>query len=103
MGGNYLILDVGAGRYAFYAHLQPGSLRVNIGDRVKRGEVLAKLGNSGNSTAPHLHFHICDHNAALQCQGMPYVLEAFEVRTKGKQFEKRERQIPVADELVRFP
>ncbi len=103
VGGNYLILDLGGGRYAFYAHLQPGSLQVKVGDHVKRGQVLAKLGNSGNSTAPHLHFHVCDRNAPLQAQGMPYVLDAFEVRGKGKEFEKRERQIPVADEVVRFP
>jgi murein DD-endopeptidase MepM/ murein hydrolase activator NlpD len=58
VGGNHVILDLGQGRYAFYAHLQPGSLRVNVGDKVRRGQVVGLVGNSGNSTEPHLHFHI---------------------------------------------
>jgi murein DD-endopeptidase len=75
--GNYLILDLGQGRFALYAHLQPGSLRVKLGDKVKGGEVLARLGNSGNSDAPHLHFHLVDANSPLGAEGLPYELEAF--------------------------
>ena len=52
--GNYIIIDLGGGRYAFYAHLQPGSLRVHVGDHVKEGQTIALLGNSGNADAPHL-------------------------------------------------
>jgi murein DD-endopeptidase MepM/ murein hydrolase activator NlpD len=48
-----VILALGKGRFAFYAHLKPGSLRVKRGDRVREGEVLALLGNSGSSTGPH--------------------------------------------------
>src|SRR5204862_8280727 len=57
-GGNWIVLNLGGGRFAFYAHLQPGSLTVHPGDRVRTGQVIGRLGNSGNSTAPHLHFHI---------------------------------------------
>src|SRR5262249_45336578 len=60
VGGNHVILDLGHGRFAFYAHMQPGSLRVKVGDRVKTGQVLGLVGNTGNSTEPHLHFHIGD-------------------------------------------
>ena len=56
--GNSILLDIGGGAYAVYSHLQPGSLRVNAGDRVRRGQVMALVGNTGNSTEPHLHFHI---------------------------------------------
>ena len=56
IGGNYVVLDLGGGRFAFYAHLQPGSLQVKPGDRVRRGQLLGRVGNSGNSTEPHLHF-----------------------------------------------
>src|SRR5688572_10345178 len=55
IGGNYIVVDLGRSRFAFFAHVQPGSLRVKVGDRVRRGQVIALLGNSGNSTEPHLH------------------------------------------------
>jgi murein DD-endopeptidase MepM/ murein hydrolase activator NlpD len=75
--GNYLILDLGLGRFALYAHLQPGSLRVKLGDRVKTGQVLALLGNSGNSDAPHLHFQLMDANSPLCSEGLPYEIDSF--------------------------
>jgi hypothetical protein len=75
--GNYLILDLGHERFALYAHLQPGSLRVKLGDRVKAGQVLARLGNSGNSDAPHLHFQVMDTNSPLGAEGLPYEIDGF--------------------------
>ena len=74
VGGNYVVLDLGGGRYAFYAHLQPGSLRVRTGDRAKRGQVIGLLGNSGNSTEPHLHFHVSDGVSPLGSEGLPYAI-----------------------------
>lgn len=75
--GNHVILDLGQGRYGFYAHLQPGSLKVRVGDRVKRGQVLALVGNSGNTSGPHLHFHVSDGMGPLSAQGLPYVIDTF--------------------------
>jgi len=63
--GNCLIIDQGSGEFAMYAHLQPGSLRVKRGDKVGQGQVLGLCGNSGNSSEPHLHFHVQD-KATLQ-------------------------------------
>lgn len=60
IGGNMLVVDIGGGAFAFYAHMQRGSLKVKLGDRVKAGDVIGLLGNTGNSTAPHLHFHVMD-------------------------------------------
>jgi murein DD-endopeptidase len=74
IGGNYVVLELGGGRFAFYAHLQPGSLRVKVGDRVKRGQVLGLVGNSGNSTEPHLHFHVSDGVSPLGSEGLPYAI-----------------------------
>lgn len=71
IGGNHVIIDIGGGRYAFYAHLQPGSLKVKVGDRVQRGQVIGLVGNSGNSTGPHLHFQLSDSNAGLATEGIP--------------------------------
>jgi hypothetical protein len=69
--GNYVMIDHGKNEYSLYAHLQPGSVRVYVGDEVKSGEVIGKLGSSGNSTEPHLHFHVCDKSDPLMCAGIP--------------------------------
>ena len=78
VGGNFVGIDIGGGKYALYAHVQPGSLRVKLGDRVKRGQVIALLGNSGNSTEPHVHFQIADGPSFLAAEGLPYATD-FEV------------------------
>jgi hypothetical protein len=75
--GNHVILALGDGRYAFYAHLKPGSIRVKAGQRVRRGERLARLGNSGSSTGPHLHFHVMNRPSPLASDGLPYVFDQF--------------------------
>ncbi len=69
--GNYVMIDHGKNEYSLYAHLQPGSVRVQGGDQVKAGDVIGKLGSSGNSTEPHLHFHVCDKPDPLMCAGIP--------------------------------
>lgn len=69
--GNHVIVDHGDHQYSLYAHLQPGSVRVRAGDRVAAGALLGRLGSSGNSTEPHLHFQLCSGSSALQCNGMP--------------------------------
>lgn len=84
VSGNWLALDIGGGRYAFYAHLIPGSVRVRAGQRVRRGEVLGRLGNSGNSVGPHLHFHVGDAPALNGGEGQPYVFSRYHVLGRGK-------------------
>ena len=54
--GNHVVIDLGKGLYAFYAHLQKDSVLVKEGQHVKLGQVLGKLGNTGNTSGPHLHF-----------------------------------------------
>lgn len=77
ISGNSVVLDLGHGRYAFYEHLQPGSLRVRLGQRVRAGQVLARLGDSGNAMAPHLHFQLADGPEHLKAEGIPYEIDAF--------------------------
>ena len=112
VGGNHVILDLGGGKYAFYAHLQPGSLRVRRGDRVQRGQVLGLVGNSGNSTEPHLHFHISDSTSPLGAEGIPYVHESYELLGRCRMTlsgcerqtaQIRRGEMPFANQLVRFP
>jgi murein DD-endopeptidase MepM/ murein hydrolase activator NlpD len=69
--GNYVMIDHGKNEYSLYAHLQPGSVCVEVGAQVKAGDVIGKLGSSGNSTEPHLHFHVCDKSDPLMCAGIP--------------------------------
>lgn len=76
--GNYIALDLGHGRFTFYEHLKPGSVRVRQGDKVRRGQVIAALGDSGDTAGPHLHFHVADANATLGAEGVPFVIDGFE-------------------------
>ncbi len=80
--GNSVVLDLGQGRYALYAHMQPGSIKVHRGDRVTRGQVIGLVGNSGNSLAPHLHFQVTDGSLSLASNGLPYLIDDFEVTGK---------------------
>ena len=77
--GNHVVLDLGHNKYAFYAHLQKDSVLVKKGEHVKRGQVLGLLGNTGNSSAPHLHFHLMDGTSVLGSSGLPYVIDSFAV------------------------
>lgn len=77
--GNYVILDLGNGVYAFYAHLVPGSVAVQVGDTVTKGQIIGKLGNSGSSDGAHLHFHLMDAPSALVANSVPYVFDSYEL------------------------
>lgn len=80
--GNHVIIALGNGQYAFYAHLKPGSIRVKEGDRVRVGQLLGLVGNTGNSGAPHMHFHIMQSGSSLGSNGLPYVFEEFTLTGK---------------------
>jgi murein DD-endopeptidase MepM/ murein hydrolase activator NlpD len=77
--GNSIVLDLGGGRYALYAHLKPGSINVHAGDTVKLGQTIALVGNSGNTLEPHLHFHVMNHASPLASNGLPYEIDNFTV------------------------
>lgn len=75
--GNYVSLDLGGGRYVFYEHLKTGSVSVKAGQKVRRGDVIGRLGYSGETTGPHLHMHVADENSPLDAEGIPYALDRF--------------------------
>lgn len=75
IGGNQIMIDHGNGEFSFYGHLQAGSVRVRIGDQVTRGQRIGAVGSSGNSTEPHLHFHVCNSADLLMCRGIPVTWE----------------------------
>jgi hypothetical protein len=95
--GNYIVLDLG-GRYAFYEHLKPHSLRVKPGARVRRGDVIAQLGNTGSSsTGPHLHFHVADAAAWLAGEGVPYVFDQLTLLGTFQSPDRAEATLPIAE------
>jgi hypothetical protein len=75
--GNHLVLKVSPGVFLLYAHLQSGSLRVRLGQRVHLGQVLGLIGSSGNSTAPHLHFQVMTTRTFFPTDSPPYVFSRF--------------------------
>jgi hypothetical protein len=80
--GNSVILDLGEQRYAMYAHMQPGTIQVRVGQRVTAGQLLGLVGNSGNSVAPHLHFQVMDRPSSLAANGLPYEMKGFQITGK---------------------
>ena len=99
LAGNHVIIDSG-GTWALYAHLAPGSVAVTSGQRVRAGEVLGRVGHSGNSTAPHLHFQLMDSPDPLRAKGVPCAFAAYLVERDG-QWHRVERGIPRRGERIR--
>lgn len=113
--GNFISLALEGGQFATYEHLRPGSLKVAKGDRVKAGQVLAQIGFTGDSTEPHLHFHVSDSASPLQGEGMPYALDRFRLlgryadwkdlgtrRWQDARAEVVEREFPQGGDVVDF-
>jgi len=98
LAGNHVITET-AGTYALYAHLAPGSVAVTRGQQVRAGEVLGRVGHTGNSTAPHLHFHLMDSADPLRARGIPCAFAAYLVERDG-QWQRVERGIPHRRERI---
>jgi hypothetical protein len=98
LAGNHVIMATG-GTYALYAHLAPGSVAVTSGQQVHAGEVIGRVGHTGNSTAPHLHFHLMDSADPLRATGIPCAFAAYLVERDG-QWQRVERGIPHRRERI---
>lgn len=116
--GNFVSLDLGDGRFAFYGHLRPGSVRVVPGQRVRKGQKIAEVGFTGSASDPQLHFNVADGPTALASEGLPFVIERFHalggyesIDGVGKTpwappregQEIRERELPAGNSVVMFP
>jgi hypothetical protein len=75
--GNYVIVRVRPGVYAYYTHLERGSVAVKVGQQVRTGQRLARVGNSGNSTSPHLHFGLLDTGNPQAANSLPFEFARF--------------------------
>ena len=94
--GNFVILRIAPGVYAHYAHFERGSVAVRIGQRVRRGMVIGRLGQSGAAGAPHLHFHLSDRPTFERSDGLPYVIDAFTALGQGRVEDTFDPSKPVA-------
>lgn len=109
IAGNYVIIRIAPRCYVLLAHLERGSIRVHPHQRVRRGDVLALLGNSGQATAPHLHMQVMDAASPLASEGVPFVLDAYTSLGNGADFEEnrhptipKRREMPTENEVVGF-
>jgi murein DD-endopeptidase MepM/ murein hydrolase activator NlpD len=107
--GNNVVERIAPGRYAVYAHLQTGSVRVRVGQQLRTGQVIGRLGNSGNSTGPHLHFGIQDGPDILTSNSLPFEVRSFIVQgvavtgvTPGSvKVTGRPRRVTLSEPLIR--
>jgi murein DD-endopeptidase MepM/ murein hydrolase activator NlpD len=110
IAGNHVIIRFASNRYVMCAHLKHGSVRVKEGQRVKKGEQIAELGNSGNTTGPHVHFEVMDANSAIAAEGEPWIFPSFHFLGFGKDYDPDHHpdvlhlnEIPVDDMVVSMP
>jgi hypothetical protein len=101
VSGNTITLDLGSGQFAYYCHLQPGSVRVRVGERVRRGQVMALIGGSGDAREPHLHFEIANSPKPFAGEGLAYIIDHFRVKSE-KGWERRTRELPLNNMVIDF-
>lgn len=102
IGGNQVIIELGNGQFAAYYHLQPGSLRVKTGDRVRRGQLLAHVGNSGDARWPHLHFQVTDKADTMASEGLPQLFDSYRSKTGDQDWETRTGEYPMGNVVIDF-
>jgi hypothetical protein len=100
LSGNYLIIE-GTECCALLAHAKHGSIKVNRGDQINAGDVIAAVGHSGNSTAPHLHFQLMDNINVKRAKGLPCCFSSYEIFTDD-QWQKVECGVPSSKYKIRF-
>jgi hypothetical protein len=123
--GNHVILKVSKHVYLLYAHMKPGSIQVEVGLRLRRGQQIGLVGTTGNSTTPHLHFQVLTTPTFFPADSTPYVFERFDVVgylteriwddniglqptgtlpvTPAPQPFRRERAMPLDRDVIVFP
>jgi hypothetical protein len=103
VAGNTITLDLGGGQFAYYMHLQAGSLLVKKGGRVRRGQPLARIGSSGDAREPHLHFEVTTSSKLLAGEGVPYLIDRYRCKsTSGGPIELRIHELPLNNSVVVF-
>jgi hypothetical protein len=97
--GNYLVIDHGNGEFSAYCHLREGSIRVKTGDKVNKGMAIAKVGNTGNSGAPHLHFQLMDSQNFFIANGLPVMFENVPAQVMIAEFPVKANTLSFSDSI----
>ena len=101
--GNHVMIETSEGHIVFLAHLKNGSVLVKEGQRVNLNEKIAAVGNSGNSTAPHLHINIFDQmEDPYKAKVLPFVFKQYETLNKNNEWEMNHLSVPVVGSFVKF-
>lgn len=79
VAGNYIVMKCEDSVYAALCHLKTDSVQVAKGQNVKKGELIGRVGHSGNSFGPHLHFQLMDSSNIANAKGLPCSFEQYEV------------------------
>ena len=101
VAGNYVIIKYSENVYAALCHLQTGSIQVSVGQMIKKGEVIGRVGHSGNSFAPHLHFQLMDSGDITVANGVPCAFEQYEI-FQDNEWQIIENGIPTDKDRIRF-
>ena len=101
VAGNYVIIKYSENVYAALCHLQTGSVQVSVGQMIKKGEVIGRVGHSGNSFAPHLHFQLMDSSDISVANGVPCAFEQYEI-FRDNEWQIIENGIPTDKDRIRF-
>jgi hypothetical protein len=103
ISGNTIVLDLGGGQFAYYMHLKPGSVLVKSGDYVRRGQMLARIGASGDAREPHLHFEVTTSPTVLVGEGVPYLIDHFRTQNEGEsQPVIHNDELPLGNSIISF-
>ena len=88
--GNCVIIDHGNSEYSVMMHMQPGSVTVKEGDRVVTGQVIGRLGNSGDAFGPHLHYQLQSGPRLFQYQSLPFRFQSVDSPlSRGRYFDAK--------------
>ncbi|MBS3966536.1 MAG: M23 family metallopeptidase [Truepera sp.] len=101
--GNFVVIDHGHQEYSFLAHLQRGSVRVRVGDKVSQGQIIGLCGNSGHSTEPHLHFHVQDHPNMFLAVSLPVRFAGFRLSDDPETASRPEAYLSRGQRIVMPP
>lgn len=101
VAGNYVVLKCADHVYAALVHLQTGSIKTTVGQQVKKGESIGRVGHSGNSFGPHLHFQLMDNSDITIANGLPCAFEKYEVYQNGE-WRKVKNGVPENQDRIRY-